>query len=138
MRTIIRGPSWWQQPPWMAVTVATAVVIIASVFEPVAADPQTNLLNKGCSQYNATNLSDFYTNLNVTFADIRSQIASEGKWFATAQQARTSDPVYVMAQCRNYMSAADCAACFDAAVALIRNCSGANGARVIYDGCFLR
>ncbi|GFY87619.1 cysteine-rich RLK (RECEPTOR-like protein kinase) 42 [Actinidia rufa] len=138
MRTIIRGPSWWRHPRWTAAAVATAVVIIASVFKPASADPQTNLLNKGCSQYNATNISDFYTNLNATFADIRSQIASEGKRFATAQQARTSDPVYVMAQCRNYMSAADCTACFDAAVALIRNCSGANGARVIYDGCFLR
>jgi serine/threonine protein kinase len=29
-------------------------------------------------------------------------------------------------------------ACFDTAVTHIRNCTGANGARVIYDGCFLR
>ncbi|GFZ09574.1 hypothetical protein Acr_21g0001730 [Actinidia rufa] len=117
-----------------AAALATTVVIIASVFEPVAADPQTNLLNKGCSQYNAASVSDFYTNLNATFVDIRRQIVSEGKRFVTAQQA----PVYAMAQCRVYMSSVDCATCFDAAVMLIRNCSAANGARVIYDGCFLR
>nr|KYP76043.1 Cysteine-rich repeat secretory protein 55 [Cajanus cajan] len=56
-----------------------------------------------------------------------------------AQEARGADPVYGMFQCRNYLSTADCAACFAAAAAQVRNCStGANGARVIYDGCFLR
>ena len=121
-----------------AAALTAAVVILSSVLEPVAADPQTNLLNKGCSQYSATSVSDFYKNLNATYVDIRRQIVSEGKRFVTAQQLRTSDPVYAMAQCRDYMSATDCATCFDAAVTLIRNCSAANGARVIYDGCFLR
>ncbi|KAI9100067.1 hypothetical protein K1719_024285 [Acacia pycnantha] len=41
--------------------------------------------------------------------------------------------------CRSYLSAANCANCFSAAAAQIRNCSaGTNAARVIYDGCFLR
>lgn len=104
------------------------------------ADPQINLLNKGCSQYNASSITDFFNNLNATFADLRTQLSSAGGSvrFATAQRARSSDPVYAMAQCRNYMSKADCLACYDAAVAQIRNCSAANGARVIYDGCFLR
>lgn len=43
-----------------------------------------------------------------------------------------------MVTCRKYMSKADCLSCFDAAVIHIRTCGGANGARVIYDGCFLR
>ncbi|KAL8133859.1 hypothetical protein AgCh_009066 [Apium graveolens] len=71
-------------------------------------------------------------------SDLRGQLLNENKHFATAQQARSSDPVYGMVQCRNYLSSRDCVACFDAAVSLIRNCSAANGARVIYDGCFLR
>ncbi|CAL2244475.1 unnamed protein product [Prunus armeniaca] len=104
----------------------------------VDASPQINLLNKGCSQYNATNLPDFYTNLNATFSDLKTLLNKNSTHFATAQQARGSDPVYAMVQCRNYLSAADCAACFAAAVSQIRNCSAANGARVIYDGCFLR
>ncbi|KAL6285094.1 hypothetical protein ACE6H2_009484 [Prunus campanulata] len=104
----------------------------------VDASPQINLLNKGCSQYNATNLPEFYTNLNATFSDLKTQLNKNSTHFATAQQARGSDPVYAMVQCRNYLSAADCAACFAAAVSQIRNCSAANGARVIYDGCFLR
>ncbi|XP_062095470.1 cold-responsive protein kinase 1-like [Humulus lupulus] len=103
-----------------------------------SADPQTKLLNQGCSQYNATDFTDFFTNLNATFSDLRAQLRGGDKRFATAQQARGSDPVYAMAQCRDYLSAADCAACFAAAEKQIRNCSAANGARVIYDGCFLR
>ncbi|KAK9950601.1 hypothetical protein M0R45_006084 [Rubus argutus] len=109
-----------------------------SVTRIVDANPQVNLLNEGCSQYNATSLSDFYTNLNATFSDLRAQLLNGSKHFATAQQAKGSDPVYAMTQCRNYLSTADCISCFAAAVSQIRNCSAANGARVVYDGCFLR
>ncbi|KAB1211097.1 Cysteine-rich receptor-like protein kinase 2 [Morella rubra] len=102
-----------------------------------AADPQINLLNKGCSTYNVSNAVDFYANLNATFSDLRAQLSNNSNpHFATAQQVRGS--VYAMVQCRNYLSSADCMACFSAAVTQIRNCSAANGARVIYDGCFLR
>lgn len=118
------------------------VVLVAAVstwWRQANSQPQINLLNKGCSQYNATNIPDFFNNLNATFSDLRTQLSGGGgRRFATAQQARSSDPVYAMVQCRNYMSEADCVACYAAAVAQIRNCSAANGARVIYDGCFLR
>ncbi|XP_073158729.1 cysteine-rich receptor-like protein kinase 2 [Henckelia pumila] len=104
------------------------------------ADPQINLLNRGCSQYNASNIPDFINKLNATFADLRNLLSAAGgnTRFATAERPRSSDPVYAMAQCRNYLSEPDCLACYDAAVAQIRNCSAANGARVIFDGCFLR
>ncbi|KAF5960322.1 hypothetical protein HYC85_001531 [Camellia sinensis] len=121
---------WW--------LMAVVIIAVALILESAMSDPEINLLNKGCSQYNATNLSDFFSNLNATFSDLRNQISSQNKKFATAQQARTSDPVYAMVQCRDYLSVADCVSCFDAAVSQIRNCSAANGARVIYDGCFLR
>lgn len=104
---------------------------------PVGADPQTRLLNQGCSQYKAMDLSDFYASLNATISDLKAQLRS-GKHFATAQQSGGSNSVYAMAQCRNYLSTADCTACFTVAEKQIRNCSAANGARVIYDGCFLR
>ncbi|XP_061339118.1 cold-responsive protein kinase 1-like [Gastrolobium bilobum] len=108
-------------------------------FHGAIGDPQTRLLNKGCSQYNATNLSNFYQNLNSTLEELRTKVNNQSKHFATAQQAMGTDPVYAMFQCRNYLSNTDCAACFATAAAQIRNCSaGANGARVIYDGCFLR
>ncbi|XP_058185404.1 cysteine-rich receptor-like protein kinase 2 isoform X2 [Rhododendron vialii] len=123
--------------PIKAVTL-TVVLTTTAMLNLVAADPQTNLLNKGCSQYNATNLSNFYTNLNDTFFQLRSQLSGVNTKFATGQLAKGSDPVYAMAQCRDYLSTTDCVACFDVAVVLIRNCTGANGARVIYDGCFLR
>ncbi|XAR73578.1 Non-specific serine/threonine protein kinase [Bertholletia excelsa] len=101
-------------------------------------DPQINYVIHGCSGYNVTNVSDFYSNLNATFADLRDQLSDENKHFATAQHDKTSNPVFAMAQCRDYMSNADCVACFDAAVKGIRNCSASNGARIMYDGCFLR
>nr|GMC62459.1 cysteine-rich receptor-like protein kinase 2 [Ipomoea batatas] len=73
--------------------------------------------------------------LNATFADLRNQLSSGDKRFATS----TQQPVYAMAQCRNYLSTADCVACLDAAVdATARNCSNKTGGRIIYDGCFLR
>jgi len=101
------------------------------------ANSQINLLNSGCSQYNVSRVSNFYNNLNATFSDLRAQL-NNNKYFATAQQVKGSEPVYAMVQCRKYLSNADCVACFTTAGSQIRNCSAANGARVIYDGCFLR
>ncbi|TKY47328.1 Cysteine-rich receptor protein kinase 3 [Spatholobus suberectus] len=107
--------------------------------EGALGDPQIRLLNKGCSQYNATDLSNFYQNLNATLDDLRAQVSNQSRHFATAEEAKGANPVYAMFQCRNYLSKADCVACFAVATAQIGNCSaGANGARAIYDGCFLR
>ncbi|KAG9442335.1 hypothetical protein H6P81_018189 [Aristolochia fimbriata] len=118
--------------------VSFSVSIVFFFSGGVSSDPQTNLLNNACSQYNVSDPSDFFSNLNATFSDIRRAVASSSARFATGDRPRAADPVYVLFQCRDYLSAADCLACFSAAAALIRNCSAANGARVIYDGCFLR
>ncbi|CAN1160780.1 Cysteine-rich receptor-like protein kinase 42 [Linum perenne] len=100
--------------------------------------PGTNLLNEGCSTFNVTNLVNFNSNLNATFAAVSARAAA-GEKFVTAERLSGADPVYAMLQCRDYMSAADCAACFRTASRQIRNCSAvANGARVVFDGCFLR
>ncbi|KAL5076968.1 hypothetical protein RYX36_015952 [Vicia faba] len=105
----------------------------------VAGDSQTSIvLNSGCSTYNASNLRSFYANINGTFSDLRNQISNGSKHFATAQEARGEVIVYSLFQCRNYLSIKDCLACFDTASAKIRNCSASNGARLVYDGCFLR
>ncbi|XP_072958460.1 cysteine-rich receptor-like protein kinase 44 isoform X2 [Typha angustifolia] len=100
-----------------------------------AGDPQTNLLNVGCSQYNATPSSIFLSALNETLDDLS---AAAGQGFATASRPRAAAPVYALLQCRPYLSAADCLACFGAAAARLRKCGAANGARAIYDGCILR
>ncbi|GAU44113.1 hypothetical protein TSUD_124000 [Trifolium subterraneum] len=117
----------------------TTLITLFYSWSLTQADPQTRLINKGCSTYNATNLSNFYQNLNTTLLDLKSQVGNENKHFATAQSAKGANPVYALFQCRNYLSNSDCSACFAVAAAQIRNCSaGSNGARVIYDGCFLR
>ncbi|BAT88156.1 hypothetical protein VIGAN_05160000 [Vigna angularis var. angularis] len=101
-------------------------------------DPQTYLVNTGCSTYNATNVQSFYANINATFSDLRKDISNNSKHFGTTQEAREDVLTYAMFQCRNYLSKNDCLSCFNNASTQIRNCSQANGARVIYDGCFLR
>ncbi|KAK2386459.1 cysteine-rich receptor protein kinase [Trifolium repens] len=107
--------------------------------EQMLGDSQTSiLLNTGCSTYNASNLRSFYANINGTFLDLRNQISNQSKHFATSQQAIGEVIVYSMFQCRNYLSRLDCVGCFNTASTKIRNCSASNGARVIYDGCFLR
>lgn len=100
-------------------------------------DAGINFLNEGCSNYNVSSVLDFSINLNNSFSDLRSQI-NGGKNFATTQRFRGADSVYAMIQCRDYMSTAECLSCFSVASTKIRNCSAANGGRVIYDGCFLR
>nr|XP_017251203.1 PREDICTED: putative receptor-like protein kinase At4g00960 [Daucus carota subsp. sativus] len=113
-------------------------VLLLKLINTALSQPQTNLLQVGCSVYNASNLWNFYSNFNSTMTDLRTQLLDENKRFATVQWPRSSDPVYGMCQCRKYLSSRACVACFDAAVSEIRNCSASSGARVIYDGCFLR
>ncbi|XP_042436138.1 cysteine-rich receptor-like protein kinase 2 [Zingiber officinale] len=107
-----------------------------------AADPQTNLILNACSLINVTNTTAFAATINRTFAHLHSTISSAApsssdSHFATAQN---SDPqFYALFQCRGYLSTADCLTCFSAAdVHIRRYCGPANGARIIYDGCFLR
>ncbi|KAL1802969.1 hypothetical protein ACET3Z_031616 [Daucus carota] len=116
---------------------AAVLVLALWMIEFVMSQPQANLINQGCSQVNAT--SEFFSNLNATLADLRRQLSINRTHFATAQLARSSNPVYAIVQCRNYLSTADCVSCFDiAAVDIRKYCRLVNGARVIYDGCFLR
>ncbi|XVF23192.1 hypothetical protein REPUB_Repub13aG0016000 [Reevesia pubescens] len=121
----------------MQLQICISLAIIWCLLRVVASNPQTFLLNQGCSQFNVTSFSDFRRNLNTTFTELRAQLENN-MYFAVAQEATGSDPVYAMVQCRNYMSKQDCISCFTVASSQIGNCSAANGARVIYDGCFLR
>lgn len=105
----------------------------------VVSDPQTNYVKIGCSQYNVTDTKIFHDNLKITFRDIKTQIKNQSKHFATSQAVKGNNPAYSIFQCRNYLSISDCLACFRVAARNIRNCSyAATGARIIYEGCFLR
>nr|BAF95165.1 protein kinase [Ipomoea nil] len=127
------GSGRWR---WLAVV----MLVVVSVSEPAFSDPQTNQVDKGCSQTNVTNAAaDYAKELNASFSDLRRQLSRSNKSFATTSTAiATAHPIYALAQCRNYLSNPDCVACFDAAVSVARNCSLATGARVTLDGCFLR
>ncbi|KAK1401898.1 Cysteine-rich RLK (Receptor-like kinase) protein [Heracleum sosnowskyi] len=116
---------------------AAVVVLVLVMIEFAVSQPQANLINQGCSQVNAS--FEFFSNLNTTLANLRRQLSVNRTHFATAELARSSSPVYAVVQCRNYLSTADCVSCFDiAAVDIRKYCRLVNGARVIYDGCFLR
>ncbi|XP_054797342.1 cysteine-rich receptor-like protein kinase 2 isoform X2 [Prosopis cineraria] len=110
----------------------------------VVSDPQTNLLKTRCNPYDrfvVTNISIFSENLNATLQHIREQISVQNKFFATAaKDANGENPVYTLFQCRNYLSIADCVACFDVAAGETRSCTAtmASAALVVYDGCFMR
>ncbi|CAI9114900.1 OLC1v1015718C1 [Oldenlandia corymbosa var. corymbosa] len=122
------GTCW----PFKHIVIIVFLAISVS-FQTANSDPQTKFLIRGCSPYNATNVRDFFNNLNASFADLRNQISQEKKHFAA-----TEHPVYALFQCRNYLFNDDCLSCYNIAVSQIRYCSAATGARVLFDGCFLR
>ncbi|KAF5798401.1 putative protein kinase RLK-Pelle-DLSV family [Helianthus annuus] len=126
---------WWSFR-WQMVVVATVFMVFLTI--PGRSQPQTNVLIQSCSTVNATNTQNFFSNLNETFRDVRRILSNNNTYFATSNLTRNSEPVYVMAQCRNYMSTSDCLGCFDYAASSIRACANFNGARSVLDGCFLR
>ncbi|WVY93086.1 hypothetical protein V8G54_032174 [Vigna mungo] len=103
-----------------------------------AATLKTRLINTGCSPFNASNARSFLANVNDSLSEMRAEISNQSKLFGTSQKSRSGTLTYTMFQCRNYLSKNDCLSCFDTASTQIRNCSKANGARVIYNDCFLR
>ncbi|PIA25481.1 hypothetical protein AQUCO_11300001v1 [Aquilegia coerulea] len=121
---------------WKIVSFIVATYTIAVVIS----DPQLSVFQKACSNYDATNPVVFRANRNKTLSNLRLQLSSnDGIHFAISQQPIQPDPVYAMFQCRNYLNSSDCLACFDSAETQIRSyCPLDGGARVFYDGCFLR
>ncbi|KAJ0468680.1 putative non-specific serine/threonine protein kinase [Helianthus annuus] len=118
--------------------VMVTILFIVFLSNPVTSQPQTNLILRACAQINATNPRNFFRNLNETFSDTRRKLSNNNTYFATSEQTNNTDPVYVLAQCRNYMSAFECVNCFDFASKSVRSCDAAVGGRVVLDGCFLR
>lgn len=102
-------------------------------------------LSKGCSSTQPKDTTLFVNNRDTALSNLRRQVSAERKKFAkTEVQTSTNinaadDRVFAIAQCRKYLSDEDCLACYNAAaVNIIRNCTTGTGARVSYDGCFLR
>ncbi|CAI9114886.1 OLC1v1015703C1 [Oldenlandia corymbosa var. corymbosa] len=119
--------------------VMVALLTVSITFKSANSDPQITLLNEGCNtKYRADNITNFGINFNKSLADLRNQISGGNTHFATAQEVWTSDPVFVLFQCRDYLSIADCVSCFDTASSQIQECYPHNGARFLYDGCYLR
>ncbi|KAL8155614.1 hypothetical protein AgCh_000851 [Apium graveolens] len=109
-------------------------LLLIWLIKAVISDPQTNLLDRDCSPSISTDVSGYLSNRNNTFKDLRGQLLKNNTKFATAEQYG----VYALVQCRDYLSDADCLACFDAAVSLSLNCLSDGTARVIFEGCYLR
>ncbi|KAJ6813110.1 putative receptor-like protein kinase [Iris pallida] len=121
----------------MVLLLQLLLLLRLSAAPTAAGDAQTNLLNLGCSQYNATKPALFPAVLNATFSDLYSQLnSSSSPLFATSD--RPSGPVYSLFLCRDYLSPPDCLLCLSSAVSSLRKCGLANGARAVLDGCFLR
>ncbi|KAK7365965.1 hypothetical protein VNO78_38735 [Psophocarpus tetragonolobus] len=105
----------------------------------VAATRDTRLINAGCSSINTTFPSSFFANVNETFSELRGDINNQSMHFGTSQKSREAAITYTMFQCRNYVSKSDCNDCFNtASLQILDICKKANGARVIYNECFLR
>lgn len=110
------------------------LIVFVWLIKNVIPDPQTNLLDQDCSPSISTDVSVYLSNRNKTFEDLRGRLLNNNTKFATAEQYG----VYALVQCRDYLSDADCLACFDAAVSLSLNCLSDGTARVIFEGCYLR
>ncbi|KAI3798745.1 hypothetical protein L1987_34023 [Smallanthus sonchifolius] len=90
-----------------------------------------------CGRNPPINLPSFINNRNSTFTEIRRQLSGNGVFYARAQSLSEGDSVFGLAQCRNYLSTAQCVACLDAGVSELDNCITGNGAYIFFDNCFV-
>lgn len=100
---------------------------------------QTSFISVSCSERNASDLAASAANIAAVLSDMRRNISSSASDFAASQRNRGPEPVYAVFQCREYLSPADCLACYEAAAARVRrDCPDADGSTAYYEGCFLR
>ncbi|XP_028774942.1 cold-responsive protein kinase 1-like isoform X1 [Neltuma alba] len=129
-----------QQNPLSFIFLLSFTIWTWWTLDGVVSEPQLSYVKSGCSSYNVSDVAIFNKNLNASMRSLRAQVSNQSKHSAVAQAVKGNNPAYGVFQCRNYLSIKDCLACFDfAAVHIYDNCSvSATGARVIYEGCFLR
>ncbi|KAI3519033.1 hypothetical protein L1887_08007 [Cichorium endivia] len=121
------------------VVVFVLVLVEVGFAQPTNNNSNTNTpLRFYCGSNDAMSPTSFSRNLHSTFSQLRSQLSNTGVYYARAQNLENGDAVYGVAQCRNYLSSAECLACFDVSVSVVATCGSANGANVFLDNCFLR
>ncbi|GLJ33751.1 hypothetical protein SUGI_0678390 [Cryptomeria japonica] len=121
---------------WLALYVLLISAIPNCVLR-LKADPQIVEAGHGCSLINTTNANALTENRKNVFSLLVENISSTG--FATALFGNGTNKVYGLAQCRNDLSMEDCTDCYAAAQKqIVIYCPFEIGARMIFDGCFLR
>ncbi|KAJ9541263.1 hypothetical protein OSB04_027769 [Centaurea solstitialis] len=126
--------------PALVVVMIALMMVEHGVAQPSNNDTDTNIpLRFYCGSNDAMSPTSFSRNLDSTFSQLKSRLSNDdGVYYARAQNLENGDAVYGVAQCRNYLSATQCLACFDVAVSAVEPCGSANGANVFLDNCFLR
>ncbi|KAH9288585.1 hypothetical protein KI387_032702 [Taxus chinensis] len=103
----------------------------------VEADPQTVEAGHGCSLTDSENPPAFRENRAAVFSSLAKNISLTS--FATASNGQGASAVYGLAQCRNDLSLNDCSECHrESQNQIVTYCRDNTGARMIFDGCFLR
>ncbi|KAL8211249.1 hypothetical protein R6Q57_005686 [Mikania cordata] len=133
MQRLERGWFSW----WLA---GVMMVVLISMAEPVASqssDRNSTLMRYYCSLYYVRNPGYFLSNLNTTLTSLQRQLTN-GSRYALARSLLNGESVWGLASCRDYVSTANCVACFDYAVAQIRVCGLGTGAHAFYNDCDVR
>lgn len=119
--------------------------IIAIAVVSAADGPQITYLGSGCSESISRtyrNVTTFNNNQAAVYQSLASNLSSHtsGSHFATSViDNGTTDPVFGLAQCREYLTTNECLQCFTAAKAKVKQvCPRSNGAKLHLEGCFLR
>ncbi|GJT48592.1 cysteine-rich receptor-like protein kinase 2 [Tanacetum coccineum] len=125
----------------MAVLVVMLIIFLFKSGVAQVNNTENNLnipIRSFCGRNPPIVLSRFINNRNSSLGEIRRQLSSNNVFYATAQSLTEGDSVFGAAQCRNYLSTAQCVACFDAGVSELASCITGNGAYVFFDNCFVR
>ncbi|GLJ34078.1 hypothetical protein SUGI_0685100 [Cryptomeria japonica] len=123
-------------PSWLALC-ALFISAMPNFVLLLVADPYITQAVYSCSLITYANATSFKENLNIVSSLLAENISSTG--FATASNGNGIDGVYGLAQCRNDLSKKDCSTCYAAAQNhIVTYCPVHTGARMAFDGCFLR
>ncbi|KAL3526402.1 hypothetical protein ACH5RR_011058 [Cinchona calisaya] len=99
-------------------------------------DPRVELVYKACGNEHAQNVSEFNDNYAKVMVSMQDEMLRNK--FATGEEGKPPNRVYVLAQCMNDLSKDDCTTCFSNIRTQLPGCFPKQGGRIFFDGCFLR
>lgn len=112
------------------------IIVVLLIVDRSEGVPRNQIVQQSCNNETENNPIEFSSNFIQTMERIGAQMQTSLNGTASAGTAPNRN--YGLLQCYGDLSTTDCILCYDTAHYVVSRCFPSTGARVYFDGCFIR